>query len=33
MGKYKTREYVIKDALHALIRAKPELRKEVAIEL
>ena len=32
MGKYPNKE-VIKDALRALLRAKPELKKDVAIEL
>lgn len=32
-GKYPNREELIKDALRALIRSKPELKKDVAIEL
>ncbi len=32
-GKYKSMDDVIRDALRALIRAKPELRNEIAIEL
>ena len=33
MGKYPNKDEVIKDALRALLRAKPELKKDVAIEL
>jgi len=32
-GKYKSMDDVIKDALRALIRTKPELRNEIAVEL
>lgn len=33
IGKYPNKEELIKDALRALIRAKPELKRDVAIEL
>ena len=33
IGKYPNREELMKDALRALLRAKPELKKEVAVEL
>ena len=33
IGKYSNKEELIKDALRALIRAKPELKRDVAIEL
>ena len=33
VGKYPNREELIKDALRALIRSKPELKRDVAIEL
>ena len=33
IGKYPNKEEVIKDALRALIRAKPELKRDIAIEL
>ncbi len=31
--KYPNKEELVKDALRALLRAKPELKKEVAVEL
>lgn len=33
IGKYSSKEELMKDALRALVRAKPELKKDVAIEL
>ena len=33
IGKYPNKEELMKDALRALIRAKPELKRDVAIEL
>ena len=33
IGKYPNKEELIKDALRTLIRAKPELRRDVAVEL
>jgi len=33
IGKYPNKEELTKDALRALIRAKPELKRDVAIEL
>jgi len=33
IGKYPNKEELIKDALRALIRAKPELKRDVAVEL
>ena len=33
IGKYSNKEELIKDALRALIRAKPKLKRDVAIEL
>ncbi len=33
IGKYETKRELIKDALRALLRAKPELRRDVAVEL
>jgi predicted HTH domain antitoxin len=33
IGKYPNKEELMKDALRALLRAKPELKKEIAVEL
>ncbi|MGD2250464.1 MAG: UPF0175 family protein [Candidatus Methanofastidiosia archaeon] len=33
IGRYPNKEELIKDALRALLRAKPELKRDVAIEL
>lgn len=33
IGKYENKGELIKDALRALLRAKPELRRDVAVEL
>ena len=33
MGKYPNKDELMKDALRALLRAKPELKKDVAVEL
>ncbi|MBU4492110.1 MAG: UPF0175 family protein, partial [Euryarchaeota archaeon] len=33
MGKYPSKKELIDDALRALIRAKPELKRDMAIEL
>ena len=33
IGKYPNKEELMKDALRALLRAKPELKKEMAVEL
>lgn len=33
LGKYSNKDELMKDALRALLRAKPELKKDVAIEL
>lgn len=33
IGKYPSKKELVEDALRALIRAKPELRRDVAIEL
>lgn len=33
MGKYSSREELMEDALRALLRTKPELRMDLAIEL
>lgn len=33
IGRYPSREELIEDALRALLRAKPELKRDVAIEL
>jgi len=33
IGKYENKSELIKDALRALLRAKPELKRDVAVEL
>ena len=33
IGKYPNKEELMKDALRALLRAQPELKKEIAVEL
>lgn len=33
IGKYENKSELIKDALRALLRSKPELRRDVAVEL
>ena len=33
MGKYPDKEEVMKDALRALLRAKPELKRDIAVRL
>ncbi len=33
IGRYENKSELIKDALRALLRAKPELRRDVAVEL